>query len=88
MTEEALRGAKAVVVLWSKKPVVSRWVRAEATLADGNRTLVLARIEACDLQIMFKEFDPNSGPVGIRTRGRGPCVAGVSGRCPSVRRNR
>jgi TolB-like protein len=54
VTEEALRTAKAVVVLWSKKSVVSRWVRAEATLADRSRTLVPARIEACDLPIMFE----------------------------------
>jgi TolB-like protein len=54
VTEEALRTAKAVVVLWSKKSVGSRWVRAEATLADRNRTLVPARIEACDLPIMFE----------------------------------
>jgi TolB-like protein len=53
-TEEALRNAKAVVVLWSTKSVVSRWVRAEATLADRNCTLVPARIEACDLPIMFE----------------------------------
>src|SRR6516162_6942371 len=54
VTEDALRNAKAVVVLWSKISVVSRWVRAEATLADRNRTLVPARIEACDLPIMFE----------------------------------
>lgn len=54
VTEEALRTAKAVVVLWSKRSVVSRWVRAEATLADRARTLVPARIEACDLPIMFE----------------------------------
>jgi TolB-like protein len=54
VTEEALRTARAVVVLWSKKSVVSRWVRAEATLADRNRTLVPARIEACDLPVMFE----------------------------------
>jgi TolB-like protein len=54
VTEEALRTAKAVVVLWSPRSVVSRWVRAEATLADRNRTLMPARIEACDLPIMFE----------------------------------
>jgi TolB-like protein len=54
VTEEALRTAKAVVVLWSKKSVASRWVRAEATLADCNRTLVPAAIEPCERPIMFE----------------------------------
>jgi TolB-like protein len=54
VTEDALRSAKAVVVLWSRRSVESRWVRAEATLADRNRTLIPARIEACDLPIMFE----------------------------------
>ncbi len=54
VTENALRTAKAVVVLWSKKSVVSRWVRAEATLADRNKTLVPAMIELCDRPIMFE----------------------------------
>lgn len=54
VTEKALREAKAVVVLWSKKSVDSRWVRAEATLADRNRTLVPCMIEACERPIMFE----------------------------------
>ncbi len=52
--EQALKAAKAVVVLWSKSSVVSRWVRAEATIADRNRTLVPAMIEPCERPIMFE----------------------------------
>ena len=52
--EQALRAAKAVVVLWSPTSVESRWVRAEATLADRNRTLVPATIEPCEKPIMFE----------------------------------
>jgi TolB-like protein len=54
VTEQALRSAKAVVVLWSSRSVVSRWVRSEATLADRNGTLVPVMIEACERPIMFE----------------------------------
>ena len=54
VTEDALRGAKAVVVLWSPRSVLSRWVRAEATLADRSKTLVPAMIERCERPIMFE----------------------------------
>lgn len=54
VTEEALRSARAVVVLWSTTSVASRWVRAEATQADRNKTLMPAMIEPCTRPIMFE----------------------------------
>lgn len=54
VTEKALEEAKAVVVLWSKTSVDSRWVRSEATQADRNGTLVPAMIEPCKRPIMFE----------------------------------
>ncbi|MXO58813.1 TIR domain-containing protein [Altererythrobacter salegens] len=54
VTETALRNAKAVVVLWSPRSVESRWCRAEATLADRNKTLMPAMIEPCERPIMFE----------------------------------
>jgi TIR domain/FHA domain len=52
--EKQLRSAKAVVVLWSPRSVASRWVRAEATLADRRNKLVPAIIEVCDRPIIFE----------------------------------
>ncbi len=54
ITESALRTAKVVVVLWSKRSVTSRWVRAEATLADRKRNLMPVMIEPCERPIMFE----------------------------------
>ena len=54
VTEAALRSAKAVVVLWSSRAVASRWVRAEATLAQRNNTLVPCMIEPCERPVMFE----------------------------------
>jgi hypothetical protein len=52
--ERELRAAKAVVVLWSPRSVRSRWVRAEATLADRSNKLVPIIIEPCELPIIFE----------------------------------
>jgi eukaryotic-like serine/threonine-protein kinase len=54
VTEKALRDAKAVVVLWSKNSVDSRWVRSEAMQANDNKTLVPVMIEPCKRPIMFE----------------------------------
>lgn len=54
ITEKALESAAAVVVLWSKKSVESRWVRAEATQAHASRRLVPVMIEACKRPILFE----------------------------------
>ncbi|MEY2855227.1 MAG: hypothetical protein RL030_2359, partial [Pseudomonadota bacterium] len=54
VTERALDDAKAVVVLWSKASVNSRWVRAEATQANANNRLLPVTIEPCRRPIMFE----------------------------------
>jgi len=54
VTETALREAKAVVVLWSQRSVNSDWVRAEATIALRNKTLMPVMIEDCVRPVMFE----------------------------------
>jgi TolB-like protein len=54
VTEKALEEARAVVVLWSKISVESRWVRAEATQAHAIGKLVPVMIAACKRPIMFE----------------------------------
>lgn len=54
VTEQALEEARAVVVLWSKTSVNSRWVRAEATQANANGRLVPVMIEPCRRPIIFE----------------------------------
>lgn len=54
VTEAALRSARAVVVLWSPRSVASRWVRAEATIAERCHTLLPVMIEPCERPIMFE----------------------------------
>jgi TolB-like protein/Flp pilus assembly protein TadD len=53
-TETALEESRAVVVLWSKQSVDSRWVRAEATQAQQAQKLVPVTIEQCKRPIMFE----------------------------------
>ncbi len=55
-TENALKTASAVVVLWSQRSVASEWVRAEAIVARRNGTLVPVMIEDCERPIMFEIF--------------------------------
>lgn len=52
--ERNLRAARAVVVLWSPRSVASRWVRAEATLADRLGKLAPVVIEECERPIIFQ----------------------------------
>jgi predicted esterase len=54
VTEQALDAARAVVVLWSRTSVGSRWVRAEATIADRNGVLMPVMIEPCRRPVMFE----------------------------------
>jgi predicted esterase len=54
VTEKALEEARAVVVLWSKHSVGSRWVRAEATQADQGGKLMPVMIEGCKRPIKFE----------------------------------
>ena len=54
VTENALHSAGVVVVLWSPRSVASRWVRAEATVADQNKTFMPVTIEACRRPVMFE----------------------------------
>lgn len=52
--ERELRAAAAAIVLWSPRSVASRWVRAEATLADRQGKLVPIIIEQCERPIIFE----------------------------------
>lgn len=54
VTERALDEARAVMVLWSRKSVESRWVRAEATQASLKNNLVPVMIQPCRRPIMFE----------------------------------
>ena len=54
--EERLRGAKAVVVIWSSDAVKSQWVRAEADFARNAGTLVQLSIDGAIPPLPFNQI--------------------------------
>jgi len=54
--EERLRGAKAVVVLWSSEAARSQWVRAEADVARESGTLVQITVDGTLPPIPFNQI--------------------------------
>jgi TolB-like protein/Flp pilus assembly protein TadD len=54
--EQKLRGAAAVVVLWSKEAAQSEWVRAEADFARGERKLVQAQLDEALPPLPFNQI--------------------------------
>jgi len=54
--EERLRGAKAVVVLWSAEAARSQWVRAEADIAREAGTLVQVTIDGTIPPLPFNQI--------------------------------
>jgi TIR domain len=52
--EEQLDAAFAVIVLWSRAAVGSKWVRAEASSALDRDVLVPIMIEACKVPLRFR----------------------------------
>ena len=78
--EERIRGAAAVVVLWSCEAVKSQWVRAEADTARGALTLVQATIDGTMPPMPFnqihcadlQEWHPETDAHGDSSRCRRP----------------
>lgn len=54
VTERNLRDARTVVVLWTRRSVQSKWVRAEATLGSRKSALMPVMLEECDRPLMFE----------------------------------
>jgi hypothetical protein len=54
--EKAIRGARVVIVVWSKTSVESAWVRDEATLALEESKLVPLRIDTARLPMRFRNI--------------------------------
>ncbi|MEO7654119.1 MAG: toll/interleukin-1 receptor domain-containing protein, partial [Sphingomicrobium sp.] len=72
--EERLKGAKAVVVLWSAEAAKSQWVRAEADSARTAGTLIQASLDGSVPPLPFnqiqcadlKDWDGDAGAAGWR----------------------
>jgi len=58
--EEALDGAKCVVVLWSKSSVASDWVKVEAAEASRRRILIPALIDSATIPLEFRRIQAAS----------------------------
>ncbi len=56
VTEEALKNASAVVVLWSKTSVASHWVHDEATSGRDRSCLVPLSIDGSEPPLGFRQF--------------------------------
>src|SRR6476646_1441369 len=54
--EEKLRGARAVVVLWSANSAKSQWVRAEADEARGAGTIIQATLDGSIPPLPFNQI--------------------------------
>ena len=54
--EERLKGAKAVIVLWSAEAAKSQWVRAEADAARNAGTLIQATIDGSIPPLPFNQI--------------------------------
>jgi TolB-like protein len=79
--EQRLRGAAAVVVLWSKDAAQSQWVRAEADFARNERKLVQAQLDGTLPPLPFNQIqcaDLTSWRGNRKHRGWTKLVDGVS----------
>src|SRR3954465_13899853 len=78
--EERLKGAKAVVVLWSREAVKSQWVRAEADAARAAAPLVPGRLDESVPPLPFNQYqcsDLSTWNRGVASPGWGQFAANV-----------
>ncbi|MEO6432478.1 MAG: TIR domain-containing protein [Sphingomicrobium sp.] len=82
--EERLKGAKAVVVLWSAEAAKSQWVRAEADSARSVGTLIQASIDGVTPPLPFNQIQcaDLAGWDGSETNGWTKILASVAALAP------